>query len=110
MSDLNRRRPERVAEGNDLFTKGDCMTPTAVYRSQANDKKSVSNVILFFHGWHVVSIEKNVFGPDTDKGENKLRESVDAAGKDVVLIVPFLGHDGRKRRISWAGQSQEERH
>jgi hypothetical protein len=79
-------------KGTTLFTKGDdCITPTAVYLSKANDRKSVSNVIMFFHGWHVAKIEKNVFGPDTDGGENKLREGVDAAGRDVVLIVPFLG-------------------
>jgi hypothetical protein len=78
--------------GTTLFTKEDCITPTAVYLSKANDRKSVANVIVFFHGFHVANIEKNVFGPDTAGGENKLREGVDAAAKDVVLIVPFLGH------------------
>jgi hypothetical protein len=80
-------------KGTTLFTRGDdCITPTAVYLSKANDRKSVANVIIFFHGWHVESIQKHVFSPDTAGGENKLREGVDAAGKDVVLIVPFLGH------------------
>jgi hypothetical protein len=84
-------------KGTTLFAKGDdCITETAVYLSKANARKSVSNVILFFHGWHVAKIEKNVFGPDTDGGENKLREGVDAADKDVVLIVPFLGHQEKK--------------
>src|SRR5262249_44378274 len=80
--------------GTTLFTKwDDCITPTAVYLSQANNRKSVANVIVFFHGYHVENIEKNVFGHDTSgkNNNNKLREAVDKAGRDVVLIVPFLG-------------------
>ncbi len=79
-------------KGTTLFAKGDdCIAETAVYLSKANARKSVSNVILFFHGWHVAKIEENVFSPDTAGGENKPREGVDAADRDVVLIVPFLG-------------------
>ena len=100
MSDckLSEETPKNASlKGTTLFIKGgDCITPSAVYLSRANDRKSVATVIVFFHGWHVESIDKNVFGPDTAGGENKLREGVDSAGKDVVLIVPFLGHMEKK--------------
>jgi len=81
-------------KGKTLFTDGpDCIQSTAVYVSEKHDKTETSawNVILWFHGWHVKDFKKNIFGDDTKGGNNKLRESVDAAGQDVVLIVPWLG-------------------
>ena len=81
-------------KGKTLFTAGpDCIQSTAVYVSEKHDKTETSawNVILWFHGWHVKDFKKNIFGDDTKGGNNKLRESVDAAGQDVVLIVPWLG-------------------
>ncbi len=81
-------------KGKTLFTDGpDCIQSTAVYVSEKHDKTETSawNVILWFHGWHVKDFKKNIFGDDTKGGNNKLRESVDAAGQDVVVIVPWLG-------------------
>ena len=81
-------------KGTTLFTDGKhCIQFTAVYLSEKFDKKSPWNVILWFHGWHVKDPKKNIFGKDTDNGETQLRESVDKAGKEnVVLLVPWLGH------------------
>ncbi len=77
-------------KGKTLFTAGDCIQSTAVYVSVKHDNTNW-NVILWFHGWHVKDFKENIFGDDTKGGNNKLRESVDAAGQDVVLIVPWLG-------------------
>jgi hypothetical protein len=100
MSDcqLTKEKPQNTSlKGATLFAHGEgCIAPTAVYVSEKHGKTSAWNVILWFHGHHVKDIEKNAFGPDIQGGDNKLRESVDAAGQDVVLIVPFLGFKSGK--------------
>src|SRR5690349_20550688 len=84
-------------KGTTLFAQGDgCIAPTAVYISQEHGMMSTWNVILWLHGHHVKDIKKNVFGADVAVGETKLREGVDAAGQDVVLVVPFLGYKSGK--------------
>jgi hypothetical protein len=58
-------------------------------------------VILWLHGQHVGDYRKNLFGPDTNGGVTNLRDSIDAAAKDVVLVVPFLGHsEGKTQPLS----------
>jgi hypothetical protein len=52
--------------------------------------KTGLNVIIWLHGWAVGDYKKNIFGPDETGHSNQLREGVDAAGSDVVLIAPFL--------------------
>lgn len=92
MSDCKLTEEKNSFKGTTLFLDGpDCMMRTAVYVSAKHDMKSALNVILWFHGWHVADIKKHVFEQDTAKGETMLRECVDKAGQDVVLIVPFLG-------------------
>jgi hypothetical protein len=69
-----------------------CIRSTAIYVPDKHDKKKPLNVILWLHGQHVPDYQKNLLGKDGNKGEGKLREGIDTAGKDVVLIAPFLGH------------------
>jgi hypothetical protein len=49
------------------------------------------SVILWLHGYYVKDFSTNIFGPDDASGNNMLRESVDRAGEDVVLIAPWCG-------------------
>src|SRR5207253_2240081 len=49
------------------------------------------DVVLWLHGFYVADYKKHLFGPSTDGRKANLRESADAAGKDVVLVAPWLG-------------------
>src|SRR5262245_7892848 len=71
------------------------ITPTAVYIPTTYKKSGELNVIVWFHGHWVKDYQTQIFeAKDTQKGETKLRESVDAAGQNVVLVAPFLGFVG----------------
>jgi hypothetical protein len=72
---------------------GDCVRPTIIYLPKKTVKPPL-NVILRLHGFFVYDFRKNIFGPDTapSPGNNKLRESVDNTGKDVVLIAPWCDY------------------
>src|SRR5262245_27724461 len=60
---------------------------TAVYLPPNHNFESKTlNVVLFLHGFYVSS-HRQLFQGD----RTKLREQVLAAGKDVVLVAPFLG-------------------
>jgi hypothetical protein len=57
-----------------------------------NAGKAGLKVIIWLHGWAVGDYKTNIFGKDEAGGNNQLREGVDAAGRDdVVLIAPWLG-------------------
>jgi hypothetical protein len=66
------------------------ITPTAVYI--AGNTSTNLNVILWFHGFHVADYWHDIFVEDQMSGQTKLRENVDLAAKNVVLIVPWLGY------------------
>jgi hypothetical protein len=79
-------------KGTTLFSEGDVIAPSGVYLPAKHDNKATKlDVILWFHGFYVADYTKHLFGPSTDGRKANLRESVDAAGKDVVLIAPWLG-------------------
>jgi hypothetical protein len=72
---------------------GGCITPSAVYVPASHNNKADSlNVIVWFHGHHVADYRTHIFEKDLDGGRTMLRQSLDAADKDVVLVVPFIGH------------------
>jgi hypothetical protein len=79
------------AKGHRMNTGGS-ITPTAVYIAPNHDEAKDLNIILWFHGHHVADYQHDLFVKDTAGGKTMLRESVDAAGMDVVLFVPFIGH------------------
>jgi hypothetical protein len=92
MGDCKLTEATSKLKGTTLFAEGDgCISPTAIYISEKHTKTSGYNVILWFHGHHVKDMKANIFGPDLQDGETKLRESIDTAGQDVILIVPHLG-------------------
>jgi hypothetical protein len=71
-----------------LFSKGDCMKPTAVYaRPRAEGDAKPLNVVLWLHGYYVLN-KVTLFTKD----KSKVREQVRDSGKDVVLIAPHLGY------------------
>src|SRR4051794_32514858 len=85
-------------KGTTLYTDGDCIQQTVIYLPKGHGKGPL-NVIVWLHGLWVKTFYKHIFGPDetdqpkkTMRAWNKLRESVDASGKDVVIVAPFLGH------------------
>src|SRR5262249_25391363 len=75
---------------------GAAIPQTAIYVPDKHDTNKDLTVILWLHGQHVGNYRTNLFGPDTNGGVTNLRDSIDAAAKDVVLIVPFLGHSEGK--------------
>jgi hypothetical protein len=85
-------------QGTTLVTSGDCIQKSVVYLPKGH-AKSPLNVIVWLHGLWVDDFSRQIFGPDeTDDSKkklrswNKLRESVDRSGRDVVIVAPFLGH------------------
>src|SRR5262249_51299269 len=93
--------PAKAAKGAHRMDSTGLITPTAVYIPASYNKAGELNVILCFHGHHVKDYQTQIFAAkDTAGGETKLRESVDAAGQNVVLVVPYLG-----RRESGDGKS-----
>jgi hypothetical protein len=74
---------------------GDCVRPTIIYLPNKTVKPPL-NVILWLHGFYVGDYTKNIFGMDTTNHTNKLRESADSAGQDVVLIAPWCEYQDMK--------------
>jgi hypothetical protein len=85
-------QPAHVKKGHHRMDTGGIITPSAVYVPANHDMGKDLNVIVWFHGHHVADYQRHIFLQDTQKGKTMLRESVDEAGKDVVLVVPFIGH------------------
>jgi hypothetical protein len=71
------------------------ITPTAVYIAGNHAKSANLNVILWFHGWYVQDYWNDIFVKDQNDGKTMLRQSVDEAGQDVVLIAPWLGYQDK---------------
>src|SRR5579862_1348478 len=85
-------QPANIKKGNHRMDTGGIITPSAVYCPANHDRTKELNVVVWFHGHHVADYQSHIFLQDTQKGKTMLRESVDEAEKDVVLVVPFIGH------------------
>jgi hypothetical protein len=95
LKDLN----DKTVKGTTLITvtddpkdaAGDCIRPTIIYLPKKTVKPPL-NVILWMHGFYVKDYSTNLFGKDETGHTNKLRESVDNSGEDVILIAPWCGY------------------
>jgi hypothetical protein len=77
-----------------LFSTRDsaCIKPTSVYLPNASypsGSGSQMTAILWLHGLHLDADFHSLF----NKEATRLREAVDDAGKDLILIAPYLGND-----------------
>lgn len=76
--------------GRTFFSKSGsaCMKDTGVYLPPKHlDTTSPINVVLWLHGFYVLSHKHLFYGDDVN-----VRQRVLGSNKDVVLIAPFLGH------------------
>ena len=75
--------------GTTLYTQGSCIRPTAVYFPPTATATDLT-MVLWLHGYYVNN-HRDIFELEDTK-PTYLRESVQDAKKDVVLVAPFLGH------------------
>ncbi|MBL8793760.1 MAG: hypothetical protein JNM56_07645 [Planctomycetia bacterium] len=82
-----------IVKGTTAFAEKDHapIRDTGVYLPPQHDfKQDTVNVVLWFHGFYVQNV-RDLLHPDSDKMDMKLRESVLRAGKDTILVAPWLG-------------------
>ena len=78
-----------TGDGQTFYSNDGCLRPTGVFVPRIESLTYTPDVILWLHGWYV-SGAKN--GLEPAKGyETKLRDSVLASKKNVILIFPWLG-------------------
>ncbi len=79
--------------GRSLFSKArpTGLKPTAVHFAAAHRNERELDVVLWLHGYYVRDLRFLFHG---DRAQ--VVEQVEASGKGVVLIAPFLGHTYRK--------------
>ncbi len=83
-----------IVKGTTLFAEKEnaCIMDTGVYWSPAHSMARRSlNIVLWIHGYYVHNA-KDLMDPDDAGMDMKLREGMLAAGKDTVLVAPWLGH------------------
>jgi hypothetical protein len=82
--------------------KGTGTLETGVYLPPAHQPNALGlNVVLWLHGFYVNNIQ-DLFNPDPDL-EPRIRQSVLASGKDVVLIAPHMGYGDRGHPLKPGG-------
>ncbi len=96
-------------EGTTLVAEGKAaaLKPTAVYLPPNHKAKAKVNVILWLHGYYVSGVS-DLLAPAAAKNSTNLRESVRAAGKDFVLIAPWLGYQDHAGQgtLTWGEQGK----
>ena len=85
-----------MVPGYTAFAEKDnaCIKDTAIFLPLSHPfDKRVVDVVLWFHGYYVPDV-RDLIHPADPKKDMKLRESLRAERKDVILVAPWLGLSG----------------